>query len=74
LEEELAAAYTEKDEVIFRNENMASEIEALSEQLSISNTELQVLQEEVSALVSFCICLLTSPWFYEFILAMLIVK
>lgn len=54
LEEELAAAYREKEEVIFRNEVMASEIEALSEQLDISNKDMNVLQEEVSVLVSFC--------------------
>ncbi|KAB1222202.1 hypothetical protein CJ030_MR2G023440 [Morella rubra] len=50
LEEELAAAYREKEEVIFRNEVMASEIEALSEQLDISNKDMNVLQEEVSVL------------------------
>ncbi|XP_062166470.1 kinesin-like protein KIN-7O isoform X1 [Alnus glutinosa] len=50
LEEELAAAYREKEEVLSRNEGMASEIEALSEQLNVSNTELNVLQEEISAL------------------------
>lgn len=68
LEEELAAAYREKEEVISRNEGMASEIEALSEQLNVSNTELNVLQEEISALVSFCIYLFTSTWFHDSLL------
>jgi predicted nuclease with TOPRIM domain len=68
LEEELAAAYREKEEVISRNEGMASEIEALSEQLNVSNMELNVLQEEISALVSFCIYLFTSTWFHDSLL------
>lgn len=55
LGEELDAANREKDEVIFRNEGITSKLEALSEELNTSNKELQVFQEEVSALVSFCI-------------------
>ncbi|KAG6694403.1 hypothetical protein I3842_09G046800 [Carya illinoinensis] len=50
LEEELATAYREKEEAILRNECMASELEALSEQFKISNKDLNVSKEEVSAL------------------------
>ncbi|XP_035544828.1 kinesin-like protein KIN-7O isoform X3 [Juglans regia] len=50
LEEELATAYREKEEAILRNECMASEIEALSEQMKISSKDLNVSKEEVSAL------------------------
>ncbi|XP_075637404.1 kinesin-like protein KIN-7O isoform X3 [Castanea sativa] len=50
LGEELDAANREKDEVIFRNEGITSKLEALSEELNTSNKELQVFQEEVSAL------------------------
>lgn len=52
LEEELATAYREKEEAMSRNENLASEMEALSESFSKSSTELNVLQEEISDLVS----------------------
>lgn len=63
LEEELAASYREKEEVISINEGMASEIETLSEQLNISNKELNVLQEEISALVSSAFVSLYLPGF-----------
>ncbi|KAJ4706756.1 Kinesin-like protein [Melia azedarach] len=50
LEEQLATAYREKEEAMSRNENLASEMEALSESFSKSSTELNVLQEEISDL------------------------
>ncbi|KAK0592909.1 hypothetical protein LWI29_027637 [Acer saccharum] len=50
LEEELAAAYSEKEETITRNENLASELEAMSQKSNISSTELNELQEEISNL------------------------
>ncbi|KAL5812063.1 hypothetical protein ACOSQ3_027013 [Xanthoceras sorbifolium] len=50
LEEDLAAAYSEKEEAISRNENFASELEAVSQTLNISNTELNELQEVMSDL------------------------
>lgn len=66
LEEELAAASREREEALSRNENLASELEALSERLSKSSTELNILQEEVSGLVSFLLISLCFNWFYEF--------
>lgn len=50
LEEELAAASRGREEALSRNENLASELEAMSERLSKSSTELNILQEEVSGL------------------------
>lgn len=53
LEEELTAACKDKEEVVFRNETLAAELEALSDELNTSNSELKMLQEEVLNLVRF---------------------
>ncbi|XP_037492358.1 kinesin-like protein KIN-7O isoform X2 [Jatropha curcas] len=50
LEEEVEAAHKEKEEAIFRNDILASELEALVEKLNLSNAELNTLQEEVLVL------------------------
>ncbi|KAK9289712.1 hypothetical protein L1049_007871 [Liquidambar formosana] len=50
LEEQLAAAYGEKEEAISRNESLATELNALSDKLNISTSELNTFQEEVSSL------------------------
>ncbi|KAJ0098595.1 hypothetical protein Patl1_20895 [Pistacia atlantica] len=50
LEAELAANSRERVEDISRNENLASEMEVLSEKFNKSNIELNILQEEVSGL------------------------
>ncbi|KAM7270281.1 hypothetical protein ACFE04_029495 [Oxalis oulophora] len=48
LEEELAAANQEKEEVTTRNEDLVLELDALSEKFQASNSELLKLQEEIS--------------------------
>lgn len=53
LEEELAAAYKEKDEVMSKCESLALELEVQSQNMSTSSSELTGLQEEISKLVSF---------------------
>lgn len=50
LEEELAAANQEKEEILARNASLGSELEILSEKLDTSNTEINALQEEISDL------------------------
>ncbi|KAJ0043556.1 hypothetical protein Pint_18234 [Pistacia integerrima] len=50
LEAELAANSRERVEDISRNENLALELEVLSEKFNKSNIELNILQEEVSGL------------------------
>ncbi|KAH9680271.1 kinesin-like protein KIN-7O [Citrus sinensis] len=50
LEEQLAAASREREEALSRNENLASELEAMSERFIKSSTELNILREEVSGL------------------------
>lgn len=59
LEEQLAAASREREEALTRNENLASELEAKSERFSKSSTELNILREEVSGLVSFLLLFLS---------------
>lgn len=59
LEEQLAAASREREEALSRNENLASELEAMSERFSKSSTELNILREEVSGLVSFLLLFLS---------------
>lgn len=59
LEEQLAAASREREEALSRNENLASELEAKSERFSKSSTELNILREEVSGLVSFLLLFLS---------------
>lgn len=65
LEEELAAANEEKNVAVSRTESLTSDLQALSDKLSLSNLELNTLQEEVSDLVSFpCFtCLFVIPSF-----------
>lgn len=58
LEEELAIAYKDKEEAQIRSEILTAEMEALSDKLNLSNSELKVFEEEVLSLV----CL-----FYEFL-------
>ncbi|XP_038702163.1 kinesin-like protein KIN-7O isoform X2 [Tripterygium wilfordii] len=50
LEDALAAASKEKEEVIYRNEGLALELEVMSEKLNVSNSELKLLQEDISRL------------------------
>lgn len=50
LEEELAAANEEKNVAVSRTESLTSDLQALSDKLSLSNLELNTLQEEVSDL------------------------
>ncbi|KAF8403637.1 hypothetical protein HHK36_011741 [Tetracentron sinense] len=50
LEEDLIAANIEKEEALCRNEILASELEAMSNKLNMSTSELEILQEEVSSL------------------------
>ncbi|XP_019245888.1 PREDICTED: kinesin-like protein KIN-7O isoform X2 [Nicotiana attenuata] len=50
LEEELTISHAEKEEAISRAENLACELQALSDELNMSNTELNMLKEEVSSL------------------------
>ncbi|KAF7819101.1 kinesin-like protein KIN-7O isoform X2 [Senna tora] len=50
LEEELSAALKEKEDLISVNEGLTSEVENLTENLNISNSELCQLKEEISAL------------------------
>lgn len=59
LEEQLAAASREREEALSRNENLASELEAMSERFIKSSTELNILREEVSGLVSFLLLFLS---------------
>lgn len=51
LEEQLSATYNEKEEAIFRNECLLSELETLSEKLQIANIQLTAVQD-VNELVS----------------------
>lgn len=53
LEEQLKATYNEKEEAIFRNECLLSELETLTEKLRIENIQLTAVQD-VSKLVSLC--------------------
>ncbi|XP_059297686.1 kinesin-like protein KIN-7O isoform X1 [Lycium ferocissimum] len=50
LEEELTISHAEKEEANSRAENLACELQALSDELNMSNTELSMLKEEVSCL------------------------
>ncbi|KAJ8759968.1 hypothetical protein K2173_010824 [Erythroxylum novogranatense] len=50
LEEEVVIAQKEKEEAILRNETLSSDLEAVIEQLKLSNAELNLLQEEISRL------------------------
>ncbi|KAF3451459.1 hypothetical protein FNV43_RR07554 [Rhamnella rubrinervis] len=50
LEDELSAVIREREETLSKNDDLTSELEALSEKLNISNLEVNALQEEVSAL------------------------
>lgn len=52
LEEQLAIANEEKDLATLRADSLASDLEALKHELHSSNSELRVLEEEVSVLVS----------------------
>ncbi|RVW92156.1 Kinesin-like protein KIN-7O [Vitis vinifera] len=52
LEEELAAAYRDKEEAVFRNETLTAELEALSDKLNISNSDLKMFQEKALSLRS----------------------
>ena len=53
LEEQLRATSDEKEEAIFRNECLLSELETLTEKLRIANIQLTAVQD-VSELVSLC--------------------
>lgn len=53
LEEQLAAACREKEEAIYKSEDLALEIEALTKNLDLSSSEINALREELSGLVSF---------------------
>ncbi|OMO99839.1 hypothetical protein CCACVL1_03590 [Corchorus capsularis] len=50
LEEELAAANRDKEEAISRNEDLAFELQALTEKLNVSSSEMNALREELSCL------------------------
>ncbi|XP_049392243.1 kinesin-like protein KIN-7O isoform X1 [Solanum stenotomum] len=50
LEEELTTSHAENEEANSRAENLACELQALSDELNMSNTELSMLKEEVSCL------------------------
>ncbi|XP_010276627.1 PREDICTED: kinesin-like protein KIN-7O isoform X2 [Nelumbo nucifera] len=50
LEEDLAVANGEKEEALVRNEILASELEATSNKLNTSDTELKMLEEEISSM------------------------
>ncbi|CAI9099661.1 OLC1v1036517C1 [Oldenlandia corymbosa var. corymbosa] len=52
LEEELAVTQGEKGEAILRAESLASDINALAEELKMSNNELATLKEEIASLQS----------------------
>ncbi|XP_074276777.1 kinesin-like protein KIN-7O [Silene latifolia] len=52
LEEELAAANLEKEEMLARNESLSFELEMLSDKLETSNTDLTALNEELLELRS----------------------
>lgn len=53
LEDQLMATYSEKEEAIFRNEGLLSELETLTEKLRIANIQLTAVQD-VPELVSLC--------------------
>lgn len=55
LEEELTISHAEKEEANSRAENLACELQALSDELNMSNTELSMLKEELSCVVSLCL-------------------
>ena len=64
LEDELSAVLREREETLSKNDDLTSELEALSEKLNKSNLEVNALQEEVSALVSFFfLVIFTLHWF-----------
>lgn len=64
LEDELSAVLREREETLSKNDDLTSELEALSEKLNKSNLEVNALQEEVSALVSFFfLVIFTLRWF-----------
>ncbi|XP_015582327.2 kinesin-like protein KIN-7O isoform X1 [Ricinus communis] len=50
LEEEVATTQKEKEEAVSRNDSLTSELEALFEKLNITNSDLNMLQEEVACL------------------------
>ncbi|XP_010543512.1 PREDICTED: kinesin-like protein KIN-7O isoform X2 [Tarenaya hassleriana] len=50
LEEELSVARSEKEEALCRNEGLTSEIAALTKELEHSNSQLEIVQKEVSEL------------------------
>lgn len=65
LEAELAGKCREGEEAILRNETLALELEILSDKFKRSHIELNMLQEEVSGLVSFSVrSLLLLQWSY----------
>lgn len=68
LEAELAANSREREEAISRNEILALELEVLSEKFNKSNIELNMLQEEVSGLVSSSVHSLLFYWSYQILL------
>ncbi|XP_022147755.1 kinesin-like protein KIN-7O isoform X2 [Momordica charantia] len=45
LEDQLMATYSEKEEAIFRNEGLLSELETLTEKLGIANIQLTAVQD-----------------------------
>lgn len=53
LEDQLTIANDEKDVAANRAENLASDLQALSDELQLSKTDLGALEEEVSNLVRF---------------------
>lgn len=53
LEEELAAANQEKEELLARNESLSFEIEMLSNKFDTSNSESNSFQEELLDFVNF---------------------
>lgn len=53
LEDQLTIANDEKDIAANRAENLASDLQALSDELQLSKTDLGALEEEVSNLVRF---------------------
>lgn len=53
LEDQLTIANDEKDVAANRAENLASDLQVLSDELQLSKTDLGALEEEVSNLVRF---------------------
>lgn len=74
LEEELAAARRDREEAISRSEDLALEVEVLTEKLDISSSEINALQEELSGLVSFVCFPQYIPLVSQFFLSLCKVK